>query len=101
MSLISIIGALLLLNGLGFIILANLFLFALVGEVNGKRPEDQHIPLFASKFSELFAGYKMFGIFEEHRRLYPGSKRSNQVLLAFLVGAISGATGFVLLVFLA
>lgn len=62
------IALILFLAAQSFLLLANFLLFAMMGEINGRVPEEQ-------RFSYLgFYPTKYLAIFRVHRQLYPSSR---------------------------
>jgi hypothetical protein len=47
---------------------ANLLLYAMIGEINGKEPDAERISYFS------FTPGKMFRILDQYRRLYPAGR---------------------------
>jgi len=61
------------------IVLANMFLFMMIGEVNRKRQDGSLVSYFGFTFSRLTH------IFGEYRRAYPAGKTHIYALVAFAV----------------
>lgn len=69
-------------------ILANMFLYVMIGEINRKRQDANQISYFG------FAYPKIRRIFREYRRLYPDGKANIYSLAAFAVAVIG--LGFIM-----
>jgi hypothetical protein len=50
------------------LVLANLFLYAMLGEINGRKPDGERISYIGFTFG------KTMRIFEDYRRFYPAGK---------------------------
>ena len=65
------------------VVLANMFLIMMIGEINRQRREDELISYFGFTFP------KMQLIFREYRRLYPRGKLRLYAVTSFAAGMIS------------
>jgi hypothetical protein len=65
------------------IIVTNLVIFAMIGEINRKLPEDQLIPYFG------FHPGRNFRIYGEYRRLYPKGNLHRWAIFLFASGVFS------------
>ncbi|HEV8701788.1 MAG TPA: hypothetical protein VGV60_11005 [Candidatus Polarisedimenticolia bacterium] len=78
-------------TGVSGVVLANMFLIMIIGEINRKRPDGN---------LESYFGYtlpKMLRIFREYRRLYPSGKLRIYFRAAFALAIISAVVSFVCL----
>lgn len=82
MSTRAIVGIVLFCTAVSAIVLANLFLTMMIGEINRKRSDDNLVSYFG------FTLPKMLRIFREYRRAYPGGKLQIYCLISFAVGVI-------------
>ncbi len=70
-------------TGIGLIMVANLFFYTILGEVNAKAPTEQQISMF-------FANVKFFDVLRQHAKFYPNSRKRIQMMV-FLVAGFSAA----------
>lgn len=80
---VGIVSICLALTGL---VLANMFLFMMIGEINRKRQDGSLVSYFGFTFS------KMLLIFGEYRHLYPGGHLHIYALAAFSTAIIGLAS---------
>ena len=78
--------------GIGLVLAANFVAFAMLGEVNGRRPREQ-------QYSILFSNWHFFEIWSEHEHLFPKSGRRLQFVVCFLSGLACCLTAACLAIF--
>ena len=83
MSTGAVVGIVLFSVALSAIVLANLFLTMMIGEINRKRSDDNLVSYFG------FTLPKMLRIFREYRRAYPTGKLHIYCLISFAI-SVSG-----------
>ena len=69
-------------TALSGLILANMFIFMMIGEINRRRQDGDLVSYFGYTFP------KMLRIFEEYRRVYPNGKLHIYFRLTFAVAMI-------------
>jgi len=77
------------------VILANMFLTMMIGEINRKRQDGNLVSYFG------FTAWKTQRIFDEYRRSYPEGKLHRYALIAFGIAVICLTTIAALFVFMA
>jgi hypothetical protein len=71
------------------VVLANFVFYSILGEVNGKRSEQEQI-------SMLLVGPRLFEVFDLHRNLFPASRKRAVALVLAVSGIILGFSVFLI-----
>ncbi len=74
--------------GVSLIVIANMFFYTILGEVNGTLPPDKHI-------SMMGVNVKFRRILHLHAQLFPDSKKRQQSKLLLLGGFLLGGAALV------
>jgi hypothetical protein len=88
MSIVIIVGVVSFVAALSGVVLANMFLIMMIGEINRKRQDNDLVSYFGFTFP------KMVRIFDEYRRSYPTGKLHVYSLSSFglaIIGLLSAA----------
>jgi hypothetical protein len=81
---IPVVPAILFGTAVFFIVMANIVFYSMLGEVNGKRPQNEQI-------SMLFVNIKLFEVIRIHKQLFPASRKPTMM---FALAGIGIACGF-------
>jgi hypothetical protein len=80
---IPIVPAIFFLTAVFLVVMANIVFYSMLGEVNGKRPANEHI-------SMLFANTKLFQVVRLHRQLFPASRKPTAMFVLLGMGIALG-----------
>jgi hypothetical protein len=76
---LPLIPAILLASGIFCVVMANIVFYSMLGEVNGRRSPNEHIPM-------VFVSTRFLKVVRLHKELFPQSKKMQFMYALFFLG---------------